>query len=373
MKVLIDIGHPAHVHLFKNFAWEMQKKGHKILFTCREKEFEIDLLKKYNFEYVSFGKKFKTSFGKIIGLFLFNFKLFVISLKFKPNLFLSHGSIYAAQIAWLMRKSHISFEDTFNFEQIRLYKPFTSVILTSDYMHPFLGAKTIEYSGYHELAYLHPNRFTPNSKVINELGLSQGEKFCIVRFVSWEATHDINHSGMSIENKIKVVKTLSKYSKVFISSEKKLPPDLLKYKFPLKPEKIHDAMAFASLIFGESGTMISEGAVLGTPGIYIDDTGRLYTNELEKKYGLVFNFTESHDDQILAIYKAEEIIKNSKQNNWIDKRKALLKDKIDVTGFLIWFIENYPKSVSIIKDNRVTHLVLKELICNQNFKFYENI
>ena len=45
MNILIDIGHPAHVHLFKNFAWDMQNNGHKILFTCREKEFEIDLLK----------------------------------------------------------------------------------------------------------------------------------------------------------------------------------------------------------------------------------------------------------------------------------------------------------------------------------------
>ena len=44
MRILIDIGHPAHVHLFKNFAWQMQEKGHKVLFTCREKEFEIDLL-----------------------------------------------------------------------------------------------------------------------------------------------------------------------------------------------------------------------------------------------------------------------------------------------------------------------------------------
>ncbi len=38
MKILIDIGHPAHVHIFRNFAKEMTKKGHKVLMTCREKE-----------------------------------------------------------------------------------------------------------------------------------------------------------------------------------------------------------------------------------------------------------------------------------------------------------------------------------------------
>jgi uncharacterized protein len=56
MKLLIDIGHPAHVHLFRYFAKEMLQRNHKILFTCRDKEFEIDLLKKFNFDYINFGK-----------------------------------------------------------------------------------------------------------------------------------------------------------------------------------------------------------------------------------------------------------------------------------------------------------------------------
>ena len=65
MRILIDIGHPAHVHLFKHFAWEMQKKGHTIFFTCREKEFEIYLLEKYGFAFKSFGKKYFSPLGKI--------------------------------------------------------------------------------------------------------------------------------------------------------------------------------------------------------------------------------------------------------------------------------------------------------------------
>ena len=152
MKILIDIGHPAHVHLFKNFAWIMQEKGHKVFFTTREKEFEIDLLTKYGFEFTSFGKKYKSTLIKIFGLFQFDLKMLLAAIRFKPDIFLSHGSIYAAQISWLLRKPHVSFEDTFNFEQINLYKPFTSVILTSTYKHPPLGRKNIKYNGYHELA-----------------------------------------------------------------------------------------------------------------------------------------------------------------------------------------------------------------------------
>jgi len=33
------------------------------------------------------------------------------------------------------------------------------------------------------------------------------------------------------------------------------------------------------------------------------------------------------------------------------KRKRMLSDKIDVTAFMIWFIEKYPESVDIMKEN----------------------
>lgn len=55
MRVLIDIGHPAQVHLFKRFAWETTKKGHDVTVTTIEKEFEITLLIKYGFKFKSFG------------------------------------------------------------------------------------------------------------------------------------------------------------------------------------------------------------------------------------------------------------------------------------------------------------------------------
>ena len=53
MRVLIDIGHPAHVHMFKCFAKEMQDRGHEVLFTCRDKEFELKLLSAYSFNYIN--------------------------------------------------------------------------------------------------------------------------------------------------------------------------------------------------------------------------------------------------------------------------------------------------------------------------------
>ncbi|KAF5054943.1 hypothetical protein DSECCO2_382800 [anaerobic digester metagenome] len=352
MKILIDIGHPAHVHLFRHFAEEMQQKGHKILFTCRDKEFEIYLLNKYGFQYKSFGKKYKSSFGKLWGLLKFDIKEFLTGLKFKPDVFISHGSMYAAHTAFFLGKPHISLEDTFNFEQIRLYKPFTRSILTSDYEHSLKSSKVIKYAGYHELAYLHPGRFTPDIHVLDELGVKEDEKYVILRFVSWNASHDYGHDGISYENKLKAVGEFSKYARVFISSESELPDDLKKYKIDIKPHRMHDAMAYASLIFGESATMVSEGAVLGIPGIYLDNTGRLYTKEQQEKYGLCYCYSESDKDQKLAIEKGIELLQMpGLKEEWKKRRDKMLADKIDVTAFMVWFIENYPESKRIMREN----------------------
>jgi len=352
MNILIDIGHPAHVHLFKHFAWAMLENGHEIFFTCREKEFEIYLLEKYGFRYKSFGKKFISLPGKLFGLLKFDLLEFIQGLKSKPDILLSHGSMYAAHAAFLLRRPHISFEDTFNMEQVSLYLPFTKVILTGKYPHPELGNKEIQYAGYHELLYLHPNIFGENRSGHEILKLDKNDKYILIRFVSWQASHDKNHSGFSIDNKIKTVNEFSKFGKVFISSESVLPSELSKFKIEIDPNQMHNVIASASLIFGESATMISEGAVLGIPGIYLDDTGRYYTNELEKKYELIFNYTESIVDQLKAIEKGIEILNTANiMELWQKKRRRMLSDKINVTAFLIWFVENYPKSVKVMKEN----------------------
>lgn len=339
-RILIDIGHPAHVHMFRYFAHEMQARGHKVLFTCRTKEFETELLQAGGFDFINLGKKSASIIGKVFDLLRFDAKVWGVARRFKPDVFVSHGSIVASHIAWLRRKPHVSFEDTFNMEQVRLYAPFTKVIITANYDNPISGrSNVLACPCYNELLYLHPNRFTPDRSVRGELGLKPDERYIIIRFVGWNATHDLGNNGISLENKIRAVRAFEPYARVFISSESPLPKELHAYRFPLRPERMHDAEAFASLVFGESATMASEAAVLGVPSIYIDTIGRYYTRELESKYGLCYNFTESPEDQVRAIDKGVEILSGHSNVNYQAARAQLLKDKIDVTAFFVDFIE----------------------------------
>jgi predicted glycosyltransferase len=330
----------------------MEKKGHEFLIISRNKEIEHYLLKKYIIPFINRGKGKNSLRGKILYFFKSIYFIYREAMGFNPDIIISFGTPYPAIAGWLLKIPHIFFSDT---EHAKLHHlltdPFSKSILTPSCYNKDLGKKQIRFNGYMELCYLHPNYFTPDSSILNLLEVKKNEQYVIMRFVSWNASHDVGHSGLSLEMKHKAVNELSKYAKVFISSEGELPEDFKKYQINIPPERMHDALVFATLLYGESATMASECACLGIPAIFHDNNGRGYTEE-EEKYGLVFNYSESLEDQNKSLRKAIELLNtpNLKQE-FQTRRKKMLSDKIDVTAFMVWFIESYPESVKIMKEN----------------------
>jgi len=356
MKITVDIGHPAHVHYFKNLVWKMRERGHEFLIIARDRDPIFSLLNVYNLEYTNRGTGHSSLLGKILYLPKAEHLIYKMAKEFKSDIFISFGSIYAAHISRLLRKPHISFYDAELSKTFWLsYLPFTNIICTPTQFKKELGKKHLRFKGFMELSYLHPNHFNPDISVLNELGIRKEEKYVIVRFVAFRAFHDIGIHGFTMENKIATAERLSKHAKVFVSSEKELPHPLEKFKFPLAPARLHDALYYASLYFGDSGTTTTEAACLGTPAIRCDAFAnspqeRANFIELEKKYRLLFNFHVKNQEK--AIDKAIELIQcEGLKEEWMKRRENLLKDKIDVTAFMIWLIENYPKSFSLIKEN----------------------
>ncbi|MFA5570236.1 MAG: DUF354 domain-containing protein [Sphaerochaetaceae bacterium] len=351
-KVLIEIGHPAHVHHFKNLYWSLLEKNWEGFFVAKQKECSIDLLEHYCLPYVSLGSTKKGLLNKFLSLPFLIVKYTALSFRYKPNVFISRVSPLSGLSSFILRRPHITFTDTENVKLMDSFsEPFADVILTSTSYLREHGKNQLRYPGYHELAYLHPNRFKPNKNVLSRLGVKHDEKFAIVRFVSWDAHHDIGLKGLSLENKIRLVEELRKYVRVFISSEKELPEQLKQYQIKINPENMHDVLSFATLFVGESATMASECAVLGTPAIYIDRVGRGYTDDQEK-HEVVHNYKDSEEEQNNAINKAIELIKIEKLKViYAEKRDKMLAGKIDVTSFMVWFVENYPDSVEKMKQN----------------------
>ena len=212
--------------------------------------------------------------------------------------------------------------------------------------------KAIFYAGYHELAYLHPNVFTPDESVLSKMGIKKGERFFILRFVALKAYHDVGQQGISFSQKKQLIDMLENYGRVIITSEKNIEPEFEKYKLTVPAEDMHSLMYYSSLYIGDSQTMASEAAVLGVPSLRCNTfVGRIaYLEEEEHKYGLTYGFTPDRFDQLLD--KARELLQDPDTKSvWEEKRRKMLSEKIDVSAFFTWFIENYPNSKAVMKEN----------------------
>ncbi len=352
-KVIIEIGHPNDVHQFKYLYSELLNSGIDVLFLVKKKDIVIELMDAYCLPYKVFAKTPSGFLRKVLSLPWFNFKYFLFARKFKPDIILSRNSPHSAHYAFFMGVSHFGFADTENsgFAD-RLAVPFIKYFFTSTSYLKSFPRYHFRYPGYIETWYLHPKRYKPNPDVLKMLEVKEGEKYFILRFVSWQAHHDRGLTGLTDEFKIRLVNLLQDYGKVFISSEKPLPTELERYRFSLPPQYMHDALYYASLFYGESATMASECAMLGTPAFFLDPRELGYIKEQQEKYGLVnyyktdlnsLNASIEHIKKTFALY--------SLSNHYKEKALKMHNEIIDPVSFFLWLVIEFPTSMEKIIKN----------------------
>ena len=352
MRILVDIGHPAHVHLFKNMIWELEKDGHEVKIAAKDRGIIFKLLDTYDFVYEKVDRDRDSLANKALGLAIREFKILKMIREFKPDISVGMGPIHLAHISKLINKPCLSFTDTEHdrFERL-MSDPFVTTICTPSCFKKDLGKKQVRYNGYHELAYLHPNYFKPDSTVLDDLGLSKDDKFIILRFVSWGAAHDVGRYGISPKMKAEYISKLEQYGEVFIISEGELEKEFEGSKLKIAPEKFHSLLSYAQLYIGEGGSTATEAAILGTPSIHISTTAKFCGNfdDLHTNYNLIYTFSDDRQ----ALEKAIDILEDPEsKKKWKMRRDKMLKDKIDVTAFMTNFIENYPQSFYELKEKK---------------------
>ena len=360
MRILFEIGHPAHVHFFKNTIWNLENRGHEILIVARDRDVVLNLLDVYKLEYKIIGRNYKGVINKAFGMIRADYALLKIVRIFRPDIFVGRGSPYLSHISKLIGKPYIAFVDTEHANLVAILTlPFADVICTpSCYKRKLNPKKHVQFNGYKELAYLHPKYFKPDPNVLDDLGLSKDDKFIIMRFVSWSAVHDIGQYGISSRKDL--VSKLEKYGQVLISSEGKIEKELEKYKLKVSPEKFHSLLYYAQLYIGEGGSTATEAAILGTPSIHVSSTAKYCGNfeDLHKNYKLIYTFSDDRQ----ALEKAIEILENhNSKRKWRQRREKMLKEKIDVTAFITDFIENFPESFYELREKEL------EDKCSQGF------
>jgi hypothetical protein len=349
LRILIDIGHPAHVHYFKHMIALMQAKGHAFLIIARNKEITHQLLNAYSIPYVSRGKGGKGLIGKMFYTFKADLLVLKKAIEFKPDLLVSFGSPYPAHVSKLIFKPHIAITDTEHAKLgILAFAPFTKTILTPDVFQKDLGKKQVRFRSYIEYTYLHHNYFKPDLTIKKELGIAADKKFILFRYISWGASHDIGQSGISDEVKKELIALFeNKGYTILISSEGKLEPFFERYQIKIAPEKIHSVLNAADFFIGESGTMATEAAILGTPSVFVNSLNAgVFEDEVKREILYSFRNTIGLVEKITELLTDDDL-----KTKHLPRAAELQKEKIDPTAFLVWFLENYPNSKSIMQQD----------------------
>lgn len=335
-RILVDICHPAHVHFFRHPIAELQQRGHEVIVTSRRKEMATDLLDELGIEHCPLC--FEGGIGGLASeLVRRDIALVRVVREMQPAAITGIGGIFAAHAGWFTQTPSVVFYDTENARlQNLLTYPLAHQVVAPRAYEAWLPSNAKRYPGYHELSYLHPDRFTASREAARANGLATDDDTFIVRIVAWKANHDVGERGWSPELLRSVVSNLATRGRVLISAEGELPPDLEHYRYQGTPGRIHDVLAFTRLFVGESATMASECAVLGVPAIYVAHTGRGYTNEQEQRYGLVRNIR--HLDSETVIQAIEDCLAQP-VNHWQDARQRLVDECVDVAHFVADTVE----------------------------------
>jgi uncharacterized protein len=357
MKYFFLLNHPAHFHLFKNVIRILRTNGHLCFIYIRPKDVLENLLKGEGFDYEILTKPSKQRKfiigSSITGLLKKEYELSKRVLRHKPDLLI--GTDWAiVHVGRLFNIPSLVFneDDTLATPENKFFYPFAKTLVLPECCDKGMWSKKrVSYNGYHELAYLHPNRFTHYSDLVNDK-LSTNKPFIIIRLVKFTASHDVGKKGLGLSIILKLIKEYEKDYDFLISMEDKTIPELEKYRFMFDHNLMHHFIASAALIISDSQTMTAEAAVLGTPSVRFNDfVGKIgYLEELEHKYGLTYGIKTNKPDDLIS--KAAELLANPDlKSNWKNRMHKMLEEKIDVTAFMVWFIENYPASKKIIQEN----------------------
>ena len=363
MYVLISINHPAQYHLFKNVYDRLFDNGDNVTFVIKEKDILEKLLISDNRNFIKLTKKrigknkFSILTKGLIDLIIQDFYLLKYCLSNKPDILI--GTDYCiTHVGKLLNIPSIVFnEDDYDINKFfcRLSYPFCNLIISPKVCD--VGKyynKKISYEGFQKLSYLHPNIFSPDIKIFEKYREIKSP-FVLIRLVRFSAGHDIeqSHSGITLNILDEVIKTIKLNKRnVYITSESKIPSLFDEYQLKIDPKDIHHILSYADLLIADSQSMIVEASMLGTPSLRFNSfVGQISVlNELEQKYkltiGVLVNNSELLLDTLRNILKEKEI-----KQTYKERKEIMLRDKIDLTSFIFWFVINYPKSEAIMREN----------------------
>ena len=339
MRVMISVDHPAWAHQFHHIVEKLCARGDEVLVLAIDKDGASGLLKSYGIPYNLCAKGTGRNIVEKGWLFIrlcVNHTLH--ALRFRPDALIGRASPMMAVAAWVSCKPHLLYEDTeVSRFSLNICKRLSTKILTPRTFLTDLGARQERVDTYKELFYLHPSVFTPNRQTLLDVGFNPDEPYVLVRFVAWNASHDVGKHGLSDAEQLSLVRRLEAAGvRVWVSSEKPLSPELTPYKLTTPFALAHHVLAYAKLVYSEGATMASEAVVLGVHALYVNVIKSGSTREQSERFALMYNFNDGDDRYERALAQALVLLADPLlAQKGREKRQKLLREKVDINDYFI--------------------------------------
>jgi predicted glycosyltransferase len=333
MRVLFDITHPAHVHFYRNLHQRLIDSGHDVLVVGREKDVTLELLDAYRISHLIHGRS--GSRGLIRqGIELASRVAYLVrhGRRFRPDLVLTRNpaGVQAARVI-----GALGVFDTDDAQSVGLHfraaAPFADVITGPDGIEGSLGKKERRYPSYKPLAYLHPDLYEPVDPRA-QLGLEPGERYSVLRLVAHDASHDRGIEGLDRSSVRRIIELVASIGPVFATVEPGAEAAGMVRSLDVPPERLHDVLAHAAVLVGDSQSVTAEAAVLGTPAFRINSwAGRTPLTDLSAKYEVAHSFLPEEIDA--ALEAIADALRPEAKEEWARKREVLLADKVNLTDW----------------------------------------
>jgi predicted glycosyltransferase len=344
MNVAISIQHPSSVHFFKHPYNTFLNRGHNVDVYLREKGVASALLDAYNIEYTPLVGESNGSLPSLISTQLqYEYKLYKNINKKEYDVILERVGLAAAHVSALTPTVSIAFTD--NKKQIphRLAEPFLDILSSPKKLQESFNTNHKTYTGFKELAYLHPAVFEPSLDSVEQAGINPDSTYFILRASDFEAHHDVGKSGFSVGNFNSIIDLLSKEGDVYIIGGSNMDLNNRATTVNLPPHLIHDVLYYSDLCVADSKTLPTEAATLGTLSYRYDPFSdkNEYLQPLEDEFEILSSFS----DQVNLINNIEKWVANGMATPSQNKiRKTMGERYKNVSDYIVSIVEQQKKN-----------------------------
>lgn len=277
MRIWFDADNGPHVLVMKPLAEELQRRGHTVKFTARDRANTCELLDMYGFEYEKVGGPYgKSTLKKVIGTHKRALQLRNAMKNWKADISFGHGSRSLPIASKLLKVPSITMYD-YEWVSPTIFNKFCTKILLPDAIteeraqEAGIDLNKVEfYPGFKENLYL--NNIQPDPSISEELNL-KSEKIKVLLRPPATTAHYHNPEAEEILQAL--------LDKLLINSEVQLiwiprtedQNELVKGNHKAEviiPVKVYSGpqlILAMDMIIGGGGTMTREAAILGVPSV----------------------------------------------------------------------------------------------------------